>query len=216
MRYLYLDESGDLGLDLSKQNSSKYFSITLLSLPQEQVNKKFIYAVKKTLKRKLNKSKYKKRYIQEIKASSTTLDIKKYFYSQVQDLNWQLYSIVIDKQFYLRNIHDSNTSLYDWGVVQLLDCLPLMKFKHDCIDFYFDKSKKNKEISQFNEIVKKRLTKRFLSSPQIYFHHHCSQEVFGLQAADLFSWGLFQKYEKENLSWYSYFKSNIRLEKVMQ
>lgn len=46
------------------------------------------------------------------------------------------------------------------------------------------------------------------SKPSKFFidiYHSDSQQSFGLQAVDMFCWGIFQKYERENMEWYTVF-----------
>ena len=52
MIHLYLDESGCLGFDFSKKKTSKNFTITILATKDS--NKEISFAIKKTLKRKIN------------------------------------------------------------------------------------------------------------------------------------------------------------------
>lgn len=48
--HIFLDESGDLGFDLSKSGTSRYFVITLLVCEDLQTQNGIISAVKRTLK----------------------------------------------------------------------------------------------------------------------------------------------------------------------
>jgi hypothetical protein len=40
-----------------------------------------------------------------------------------------------------------------------------------------------------------------------------SQIIAGIQAIDLFSWGIFKKYESGSLEWYDEFKGRVLFEK---
>jgi hypothetical protein len=51
---IFLDESGDLGFDFSKQKTSGKFVITLLVCNNAECNVGFRKAVRRTLKKKLN------------------------------------------------------------------------------------------------------------------------------------------------------------------
>jgi hypothetical protein len=80
MLFLYLDESGDLGFDFVNKKPSKFFVVTILAVQGQDVNRRLINAVKKTIKRKLNPRGRRSRIVQELKGTGTTLEIKKYFY----------------------------------------------------------------------------------------------------------------------------------------
>ncbi len=51
------------------------------------------------------------------------------------------------------------------------------------------------------------------ANTRLYIYHWSSQEHRGLQAVDLFSWGIFRKYERSDEDWYSSYKAKILLEK---
>jgi len=55
--FLYLDESGDLGFDFVNKKPSKFFTVTILAIKGPENNRLLIKAVKKTLRRKLNRRK---------------------------------------------------------------------------------------------------------------------------------------------------------------
>ncbi len=75
MLYLYLDESGDLGFDFVNKKPSKYFTITILAVRGYKENRTLLKAVGRTLKRKLNPKRKRKRLVSELKATKTTLEI---------------------------------------------------------------------------------------------------------------------------------------------
>jgi hypothetical protein len=41
------------------------------------------------------------------------------------------------------------------------------------------------------------------------FYHHRSDENIGLQAADLFAWGIFRKYERDDRAWFDVFREKV-------
>jgi hypothetical protein len=71
--FIYLDESGDLGFDYSKDKTTKKFIITILVCNSDAARKDFKKAVRRTLKNKLNYKRKKSRYVTEIKGVNTTL-----------------------------------------------------------------------------------------------------------------------------------------------
>lgn len=42
--------------------------------------------------------------------------------------------------------------------------------------------------------------------------HLTSQESAGLQAVDLFSWGIFRKYENNDMEWYRVYRDKVGFE----
>jgi len=80
MWYLYLDESGDLGFDFANKRPSNFFTVTILVVKGVENNRALIKAVKKTIERKLNPRKSRKRIVAELKGHVTTMAIKEYFF----------------------------------------------------------------------------------------------------------------------------------------
>lgn len=77
-----------------------------------------------------------------------------------------------------------------------------------------DRRKSAREIEHFNRYLLAQLEGGLpLQIPIEIFHHH-SWESKGLQAADLFSWGIFRKYERGDPGWYNTFKDRIAYESV--
>src|SRR5262245_17662465 len=94
---IYLDESGDLGFDWSKTKTSSYFVISLLVCKNGQTAEAIKYAVKRTLKNKLNHNK-RTRTVSELKGATTALAIKEYFFSQMPQNGWHIYSVTLNKE----------------------------------------------------------------------------------------------------------------------
>jgi hypothetical protein len=94
---VFIDESGDLGFDLFKAGASSHFVIAAVVLPNHSDRKKFENGVRRTLKNKINGGKGKNNEC-ELKGSKTSISVKKYFWNQVKDLNFCIYSFSIEKQ----------------------------------------------------------------------------------------------------------------------
>ncbi len=105
--FVFLDESGDLGFDFSNKRPSEKFVITLLVCDSKEVADGFRSAVKRTLKNKLNHKKSCTRYVEELHAKDLTLSIKQYFYRQLRNDDWRLYSVVLNK----RRVYDHLTTV---------------------------------------------------------------------------------------------------------
>ena len=80
MYYLYLDESGDLGFDLVNKKSSKFFTVCILLVKDNESKRKITKNIERTLHKKLNPKNKRNRIVQELKGTSTTIEVKKYFF----------------------------------------------------------------------------------------------------------------------------------------
>ena len=72
MWYLYLDESGDLGFDFVNKKPSRFFTVTILLVKGVENNRALINGIKKTINRKLNPRKRKRRIVRELKGYGTS------------------------------------------------------------------------------------------------------------------------------------------------
>lgn len=94
MWHLYLDESGDLGFDFQSKSPSKFLTIAVLATSQTETVKRIRTAVRRTLRNKVNRGRKNE---QELKGHSTSLAIKKYFYRILQDCEFGVYAVTLNK-----------------------------------------------------------------------------------------------------------------------
>jgi hypothetical protein len=208
--FIYLDESGDLGFDFNNKNPSKYFVITLLICINRTTIDTFKSAVRKTLKNKINHRK-PKNLCNELKASHTFHHIKEYFYKHVQDNGrWQICSIILNKVDLFRKVNNElqEKNLYNFLARKILE---KVKFGEDLlrVELVVDKSKSDREINIFNEYLSNHLASYLPLKARLVIDHVHSFASTGLQAVDLFSWGIFRKYEQNDLRWYSVYCHRI-------
>ncbi|MDO8886180.1 DUF3800 domain-containing protein [Candidatus Oleimmundimicrobium sp.] len=211
MWYLYLDESGDLGFDFVNKKPSKFFTVTILALRGVENNRKLIKAVKVTLRRKLNPPHKRGRLVSELKGSGTTLEIKKYFYKQAREAKFVLYTINLNKRRVYEDLIKNKPRIYNYIARQVLDQIPFEK-ANARVELIIDKSKGKREIVEFNEYVRRHLEARLDPKVPLDIYHWLSHEASGLQAVDMFCWGIFEKYEKNKTTWYEMFKEKIEFE----
>ncbi|PKP56704.1 hypothetical protein CVT91_12390 [Candidatus Atribacteria bacterium HGW-Atribacteria-1] len=196
MYYLYLDESGDLGFDLVNKNSSKFFTVCILLIKSEENKKKIIKSLNRTLHKKLNPKNKRNRIVQELKGTSTTIEVKKYFYKKIIDLDFHIYSITLNKIRVYDNLVKNKSRVYNWIVRLLLDNVDFSEVK-DRIYLIIDKSKSKPQIVEFNEYIYRQLMAKIDPKIPLEIKHKSSCSDYGLNAVDLFSWGIFRKYERK-------------------
>lgn len=208
MWFLYLDESGDLGFDFVNKRPSNYFTITILAVSGLSRNRAIIKAATKTLKRKLNHRRSRKRIVQELKATRTTLDIKKYLYKQLENVNFGIYSVTLNKRRVYQTLAEKKSHVYNYISRLVLDEIPF-KSASGRVYLIIDKSKSLSEVKEFNKYIIKQLEGKLDPSVPLDINHFQSRENKGIQVADMFCWGFFRKYERRDLSWYNVFKDKI-------
>lgn len=214
MWYLYLDESGDLGFDFVNKKPSKFFTVTILAVSSLQANRKLLKAIKITLRRKLNSPKHRKRIVCELKGTGTTLEIKKYFFEKARDIKFGIFSITLNKKKVFERLTKEKSRVYNFIARKVLDQIPFEKNNGDRVQLILDKSMAKPEIAEFNSYIRRQLEGRLSPDVPLDIYHWLSHENYGLQAADLFCWGLFQKYERENTEWFEIYKDKVRFDEM--
>ncbi|HEX9722406.1 MAG TPA: DUF3800 domain-containing protein [Candidatus Paceibacterota bacterium] len=209
MWYLYLDESGDLGFDFINKKPSKFFTITILAINSIEANRKMAKNVRKTIQRKLNPKRHRKRIVHELKGNSTTLEIKKYFYKQAEKTQFGIYAISLNKERVYERLRRSKPRVYNYIARKVLDQIPFEKNHDSRVELVIDRSMSKPEIEEFNSYIRKQLEARLDPKTPLDIYHWDSQATPGLQAADIFCWGIFQKYERRKTEWRDVFESKI-------
>lgn len=212
MLHLFLDESGDLGFDFVNKKPSKFFTVAILVMESTDANRKILLAVKKTLKRKLNLKNPNK--IHELKGSSITLEIKKYFYEQVKDIKFLICSITLSKKSIYGSLIKNKERVYNFIARKVIDGIPFEKGSSQTIELIVDKSKGKPEIEDFNAYIRKQLETRFDPKIQIHIRHRESHLDYGLQACDLFANGIFTAHESGKCEWREVFKDKILFDEI--
>jgi hypothetical protein len=209
MWYLYLDESGCLGFDFVNKKPSNYFTIAILAVQGHDANRKLIKAVEVTLRRKLNRKKNKKRVIEELKGTSTTIDVKKYLYGRIKNIPFRIFSLTLNKRRVFERLTREKERVYNYVARLILDEIKFEKAKVQ-IDLVVDKSKGPEQIREFNQYIYQQLQSRLDPKVPLNIMHEDSRVYKVLQIADLFSWGIYRSYERKDQEWFEVFKEKIR------
>lgn len=212
MWYLYLDESGDLGFDFVNKKPSKFFTITILALSSQGANRQLLKAVKTVMRRKINYSKSKKRQAEELKGTGTTFEIKKYFFDKLKDVKFGIYSITLNKKMVYKRLTENKPKVYNYIARRVLDQIPFEKNDGSRVELIIDKSMAKIEIVEFNKYIRSQLEGRLSVNTPLDIYHWLSHNSNGIQAADLFCWGIFQKYERQDHKWFDIFKEKVKFD----
>lgn len=203
MLFLYLDESGDLGFDFFSKKPSKFFTVTVMLVQGAENRKQIAKAVKRTLRNKFPKQKT------ELKGSKQSIEIKRYFYRHIETVPFELYAMTLNKRRVYDRLSQRKDRVYNFITRKVLDVIPFANASMR-VSLVIDRSKSKKEISEFNDYLIRQLSGKIEPRIPLDIDHHLSHEDLPLQAVDLFSWGIFRKYEKNDMEWFDVFKNKIR------
>ncbi len=211
--FIYLDESGDLGFNFEKRKTTKKFVITLLVCDSGPTRKEFDKAVRRTLKNKLNRKKKNLRFVTELKGTATTFEVKKYFFRNIKTNKWAIYSLVLNKVRVEKHLQTriGKKKLYNFLARLLMEELDLSKAQRN-VELIVDRCKNKEEVRDFNQYLINQLEALLPLNTDLNILHLTSQESTGLQAVDLFSWGIFRKYENSDIEWYKVYRDKVRFE----
>lgn len=213
MWHLFLDESGDLGFDFVNKKPSRYFTVCILAASDPDSYYAIRKAIKVTLRRKVNRGKKEALFKSEIKATEVPLSVKKYFYEKVKSHKFGIYSMTLNKRrVYDQLIHEKER-VYNFIARQVLDKIPFEKAAIR-VQLTIDKSKGKKEIREFNDYIVRQLKGRLDPAVPLNIDHLDSRQDAGLQAADLFAWGILRRYEKQDSEWLDCYAGKILLDEV--
>ena len=184
MKYIYIDESGDLG---DKFLGSKYFVIGAIIVEDPKNLNRIIKDARNKYSDIIGRD-------LEIKGNKTNRNVIKKILGKINNIDYQVLAIFLYKQN-LDKIPDfyKHSVLYDTLASKLAEKITITSPTTVIVD----KSKsKHEEILDFNE--------RFSSSlnnPNHYLlniNHVDSFKYKGLQIADLIAWSVFQSLEHDN------------------
>ena len=185
LRYLYIDESGDLG-----EKGSKYLVISCLVIENPASLDRII--------KKMRRSKFKKelRKAQEIKATKSSPEIIKHMIRQINGIsNVFVHFIVLEKgKVFSEFLKNNKHKLYNYISGKLGQKIIM----NGCdLEIRIDKSK-GKQIlrDDFNSYFCSKLREKS-SIPKIKIDHSYSHSWSGLQFADILVWSCFQKFEHD-------------------
>lgn len=211
MLYLYLDESGDLGFDFVNKKPSAFFTICALAIKGAGNDRALTNAVRAVIKRKLFQG--PNSAVTELKGSGTSIEVKKFFYKKVSGIDFKLYAVTLNKKRVYNSLADDKERIYNY-IARLT--LERVDFKDAAVRVILtvDKSKSKHEILGFNEYIVNQIKARLDPRVPLNIYHNLSQESPGLQATDMFAWGISRKYEKGDRTWYEVFKTRLRIDRL--
>ena len=203
MLYLYLDESGDLGFDFVNKKPSAFFTICVLAIRGHENDRALAKSVRAAAGR--IGAFHRKNHSGELKGSVTSLQNKKFFYRKVSAIDFKLFSVTLNKSRLYPQLAKDKEWVYNY-IARL--ALENVNFKDAAVRVIItvDKSKSRRAIAEFNNYIVCQI-KSFLNPliPLDIFHMN-STEAPNLQAADMFTWGIFRKYEKGDCEWFDVFR----------
>lgn len=180
MKYIFLDESGDLGFG---SKSSKFFTIFLLvcGVYEEQETQRIIKKIRqRVLKKKL-------RQVPEIKWNNSSEIIKQKVFEKLSKTNFEVFTIILDKSKVYNYLKKEKHKLYNYLCNLIIaECSIEGKF-----ELILDRSKNKRSLrDDFDNYIKSKLINK---CPNLSIKHEDSKSNGALQVIDFVSGAIFNK-----------------------
>lgn len=186
LKYVYIDESGDLGL-----NGSKYLILSALIVD----NIVDLDRIIKNMRR--NKFKKELRKAQEIKANNSSKEVIRHMLTKLNEVkNAKIFYVVLEKKKVISEyLKDNKSKLYNYVAGKLARNITLNEVD---VEIRIDKSKGKQLLREdFNNYFLKNLLEKSGIRKATIFHSY-SHSWSGIQFADVLAWACFQKFERNN------------------
>lgn len=184
--YMYIDESGDLGM-----SGSKFLILAGLMTQKPKILDRII----KNMRR--NKFKKELRKANEIKANNSSNEVRKYMLERLNNIESAkiVYVVLEKKKLYSEYLKNDKNKLYNYVAGKLARQIVLQDTD---VEIRVDKSKGRQLLREdFNAHFLKNLNEKS-SIRKATIEHSYSHAWSGLQFADLLAWACFQKFEHGN------------------
>lgn len=211
MLYLYLDESGDLGFDFVNKKPSAHFTVCVLAVKGTENDRALAKAVRAVIRSRPGLK--NKDGSVELKGNLVPIETKKYFYKKARRVDYKVYSATLDKTGIYSGPPPEKERIYNYMARLALEDVD---FKDAAVRVIMtvDKSKSRQGITEFNNYILNQIEARLDPLVPLDIFHLPSGESPGLQAADLFAWGIFRKYEAQDCGWYDIFRGRVVSDKL--
>ncbi|MCK4649546.1 DUF3800 domain-containing protein [bacterium] len=184
-RYMYIDESGDLG-----ERGSKFLVLSCLLVDDPRKLDRIIKNMRRNKFRKPLKD------APEIKANKSSGALRKYMLLKLNEVkSAEIFFIVLEKRKIVSNYLKSNKNrLYNYVAGKLAREIILDNVN---VEVRIDRSKGKQLLrDDFDVYFLDKLTKGS-NIRKIDIHHSYSHNWAGLQFADMIAWACFQKFEHD-------------------
>ncbi|QRF76515.1 hypothetical protein Thermo_02040 [Thermoplasmatales archaeon] len=188
LKYLYIDESGDLGFS---HGSSDVLVISALLVNDQRK----LYRIIKNLRR--NKYSSELKGARELKANSSSPAIRRSVIEKLNEIDdaKAFHIILVKERLQNRNLKEHKDKLYNYIAGILADGIIIDGYD---LEVRIDKSKGKQFLrDDFNQYFEKHIRKDSTIG-KLSIYHSSSESFSGIQFADFLAWSVFQKY-----NWYN-------------
>jgi hypothetical protein len=204
MSYILLDESGDLGFNNQKQNTSKSFIVTFIFINQKRPIEKLVRNIHIHLRKKY---KIRNSVLHAVREESNTITR---MCKGLVEKHVKIMTIFLNKSKVYTKLRDEKHILYNYIVNILLDRILSHKLinLNENIVLIASKRETNKFLNiNFQDYLNRQIKNKHAIDIKIEIKSPAEEKC--LQAVDIASWCIFRKYEFNDEKYYRFLKSVI-------
>src|SRR3989338_3231379 len=195
LKYMYIDERGDLG-----KYGSKYFTVAAIVIDEPVKLSRII----KKLRQRILKKKIKQ--MPEIKDNSSNFIIRKYVLANLAKVDCEIYAIAVSKEAIADYLFDVKDKLYNYLCGILVEKIRKMDGK---LSIIIDKKHTNTLVrDDFNRYIENKM-KSVNSKMEINIKHEFSHSSNELQVIDFVAWSINRKFNTGDDSYYKIIEKKI-------
>lgn len=199
--YIFVDESGDLG-----KHGSPFFIIACLSTTNARPIERII---KRVRERKLKR---KKRDVTELKANSSSPEIREEVLKRLAKCECEIGLIIIDKKKVREYLYNAKNKLYNYIFGMLVEELDLCKIR---IEIFIDKKDSNRLLREdLDQYIRKKIKEKH-DCNHLEIRHLESHAHKALQVIDFVAWATNRKYSFGEDSYFKLIEPKIKTLKEM-
>lgn len=202
MSYLFMDESGCLGFDFSKQGTSRYFVITCFFVGSKRPFEKLVKQVHSGLPKKL-----KNGVLHCCKEKPVT---RQRMLKKLAEKECSIMTIYLNKAKVYTHLQDEKHVLYNYVTNILIDrILPRRAFHiTDKLILVASKRETNRFLNMnFDSYLRNKTVANHKIRLEVQIKTPAEEKV--LQLADFVSWAIYRKYERRDGRYYNLIKRRI-------
>lgn len=206
MSFLFMDESGDLGFNLNKRGTSKFFVVTLLYTRDKKPIEKTISKIYKTLSIRPRKG---ENTLHSFKESSA---VRLLLLKSLSLKEFSIFIICIDKRNMRSMRQKEKSDLYNFLADMLIDTVIVKRLLNEkSTELIASRREKNRFLNdRFKQYMQNESGSRHGISIKVMIKYPREEKC--LQAVDFISWSIFRKYEHGDASYYDLIKDKIKEE----
>ncbi len=204
--FIYIDESGDLGMDCKE---CTHFVLSAVLIRDPVIDQAYQRIPKRIRQKRLKRS---MKETAELKFSNSSETLRDMFLKSASALDIRIYSLIIDKRCTKESLQHNLPYLYNYLIKILLESVIRDTSKNSSLDIILDRSMCKSQRINFEGYLKMMFLELF-ESTSVKIVHESSMLNRGLQVTDYISGAFGHKYNHSSERYTDILRSRTIIER---